>query len=269
VKHPNRRARLWVFQTTSAGGLLNKVSMPVWGPLYLVISRNSVGHDPRIDLTIWCDEPRGWLRCECEHGAMFWKPIRCRRCPGCQQNKHRKAVAKIVVGTKGEEWLSLLTLTTRPGTEWSSIMGAWSSLVRKLRALYGRVEYAVAKEEGSSNGMRHLHAIIAGPPWISFVRVQAIWQSLLGAHGVNIKRITSGTVAGYVAKYVSKGQLLLPKLLTFSRGWKRSLVPPLVAWHSVCGEPVKRAWRLVTPCATLVEYWGLGGPCRCVPSPET
>jgi len=167
------------------------------------------------------------------------------------------------MGLDGREWKSLLTLTTRPGTSWSSIMRAWSSLIRSLRKRYGDVQYAVAKEEGDSTGMRHLHAVLVGPTWVPHAVVSALWYRRLGAYIVDIRRVSGGKVAGYVGKYLTKQGLGLRKVLTYSRGWPKSKLPRLLECGPIGGKPVPRAWLYEQVGCMLVEWWGREGPCAC------
>jgi len=229
-------------------------------PLHLIKSTNSVA---QTDAN--CENPRGWLRVECAHGGIFWKIVRCRRCEGCFHHRAKVRTAKILTGIEGAEWKSLLTLTSLPNTPWSRIMSKWTALVRYLRRSYGDVQYAVAKEQGSLTGMRHLHAVLVGPSWVPHAVVSRFWYSRLGAHVVDIRRVSSSRVAGYVAKYITKADTMIRKALTFSRGWVRSSFPPLLAMSNLLGEPLVRRWREAHGDGILIERWGWAGRCRCIP----
>lgn len=215
-----------------------------------------------------CYSPRGWLRVECAHGAIYWKPLRCRACEGCYAAKTRAITARVLFGMDGAAYASLMTLTTRPGTSWPDIMKAWTSLIKWVRKHYGGAEYAVVKEEGSRNGMRHLHAVITGPAFIPHAALSAAWRERVGAFVVDIRRIRAGGVAGYVAKYVAKGRERWAKCVTYSRAWPRDVLPEALAIQRVSGRPVERPWLVATESDTLVESWGWDGPCKCVHVPD-
>ena len=205
------------------------------------------------------------MRLQCEHGALFWKVKRCRKCEGCYVNRSGSITGKVLSGLEDAPWKSLLTLTSRPGTPWPSIMSAWTSMIRFLRKSYGVVEYAVIKEEGSSTGMKHLHAVLVGPQWIPHASVSKAWRTRLGAFIVDIRRVSSGKVAGYVSKYVAKGRMCWAKCATFSRGWKRSDYPATTIVEGHLWELAERApYQMGLWSGIIVEVLGWEGPCRCI-----
>lgn len=116
----------------------------------------------------------------------------------------------------------MLTLTTRPGTNWPEVMRAFQHLVKFLRKTSPELEYAACKEEGSKTGMRHLHVILLNFQFTSQPIISARWRQLTGAHVVRIERLRSDRAHYYVAKYVSKDLDAARKHVTFSRGF-----PPL------------------------------------------
>jgi len=240
-------------------------------PLNSIESTNSVSHDTKSGIQD-CANPRGWLRCHCDHGAIFWKVVRCRRCDGCAMNQQAKRTAQIITGLEGQVWKSLLTLTSVPGTSWSAIMSAFTSLIRTLRKLYGDVQYAVVKEEGASTLMRHLHIVLVGPSWVPHAVVSRLWYARLGAFVVNIKRVSGTRVASYVAKYVTKCTLGLRKGLTFSRGWIRSKKPAYKYdpfYHGLNDtfwdkDGNLKPWTARSGKSIMVACWGWDGQwCEC------
>jgi len=191
--------------------------------------------------------------------------MRCKRCVGCLRWKTNRVIAQALVGLDGENsWKSFVTLTSLPGASWSRVMRAFQRLVRWMRSTYGSVEYAAIKQEGSSTGMKHLHCLLLGPKWVPYVILSRKWQSLSGAWSVDIQRVGSLSVAGYVARYIGQGMgVLVGKAVTFSKGWVRSIKPVLLEVRVDIGEPRARVWAARTGGGTLIERWGPHGECEC------
>lgn len=232
----------------------------------LIHSTNSAAGLPQAatETKTRCDNPRGYSRKMCEHEGIFWTPIRCRKCEGCDRHRASVAVAKIRGGLVEGVPAVFLTLTTRAGAAWPRIMAAWSRLVRVLRRQHGHFEYSVVKEEGKASGMRHLHAILVGQPWYSKDVIKREWCRLTGAFIVDVRRVDKAGLGAYLAKYLGKGALVAKKVLTLSRGWYRAPRPKWLSVANFSGPPEARAWALPHPSGILVEYWGRAGPCRCV-----
>lgn len=95
-------------------------------------------------------------------------------------------------------------------------------MVKFLRKASPELQYAACKEEGSANGMKHLHVILLNFSFTPQVVIAARWRQLTGAHVLRIERLRSDRAHFYVAKYVSKDLTAARKHVTFSRGF-----PPL------------------------------------------
>lgn len=168
-----------------------------------------------------CAQPLGWHLLMCQHGSRVWLPQRCRKCLGCHNNRRAKVIARIGGGLEGRPGSAMLTLTTRPGTPWPDVMRAWSHMVKWLRKRSPELEYAACKEEGSANGMRHLHAILLNLEFTPQAQIARRWRELTGAHVVRVERLRSDRAHYYIAKYVSKDLTAARKHVTFSRGWPK------------------------------------------------
>lgn len=184
-----------------------------------------------------CSEPKGWLRLRCPHNTYGWVPMRCRKCRGCQEMKQWRLAKEIEWGAESSEWVAFMTLTTPHSSgepwDWSVIMRRFQSLVKAIRATYGRIEYVAVKEEGKKSGMRHLHVLLIGCRWVDRSWLSKAWEDRMGAWSVDIRRAGKGA-AGYMAKYMAKGEKLSRKMVTFSRGYPRP------KWESVMeGTPVE------------------------------
>lgn len=213
--------------------------------------------------TTRCSKPRGYTRRVCSHEAIFWQPIRCRQCDGCERQRERTVVAKIRNGLVEGVPAVFVTLTSRSSTSWTFIMAKWSTLVRLARRTWGHFEYAVVKEEGAKSGMRHLHAIWSGVSWVEKSWLVRTWQRLTGAFVVDVKRVTGSTLGAYLAKYLGKGALVAKKVLTLSKGWVRAEKPKYLSVANFSGAPVWRPWVYEGESGILLECWGRAGPCRC------
>jgi len=213
----------------------------------------------------YCQAVKGWSRIQCEHLAVYWKPRRCRRCLGCLLLKTNRVIAQVLTGLDEEEkWKSFITLTSTPGTQWSSLMAAFSKMVKWLRTSYGDVQYAAVKQEGGVSGMKHLHVLFLGLRWVPYAALSTKWKALTGAWSVDIQRIAGSKVAGYISRYIGQGMaVILGKAVTFSRGWVRRSKPKLLAVAMDVGEPHARTWVARTLNGTLVEWWGPRGDCEC------
>lgn len=210
-----------------------------------------------------CQAVKGWARVQCEHLAVYWKPLRCKKCGGCFLWKTKRVIAQVLTGLEGEEWKTFMTLTTRPSASWDQVMKWFSALMRWMRKSHSRVEYAAIKQEGGSTGMKHLHCLIIGPPWVPYVALSRKWSALSGAWSVDVRRVGSSAVAGYVARYVALGMLGARKAVTFSAGWRKSIKPKVLEFWGCGGGPEDRAWVVVLPNGTKVESWGPKGECVC------
>lgn len=239
-------------------------------PFYLSSSTNSTPPDTAALLRPLtpraCLNPRGWYRCQCTHLAVAWKPMRCRHCEPCQAARRGKVIARAVNAMGQLDYLVFVTLTTvnrSPRLSWPEIMGAWSRVVAWIRRVYGPVEYMVVKEEGKG-GMRHLHAVFANWVWVPVVALSAEWQRLTGAYRVWIDRVVGGAgVAGYLAKYLAKGDLPLRKLATYSQGFPKLPVVEYIEYARFSGPPEPRPWVWTFLDGSHVEWWGTVGQCAC------
>lgn len=170
-------------------------------------------------------------------------------------------MAKVAEGAKGAKWLTFVTLTSVPTSEWSGIMASFSTLVRNMRK-NGAVEYAAVKETGQK-GMKHLHVLLKGPSWLSRESLSTQWKRMTGAWNVDVRRVFGSTKVGsYMAKYMSKSMAAgsLKKLITFSRNWyeKMKINPAFYVVH-YAGRPDERQWEAVEEDGTLVEKG-----CKCM-----
>ena len=172
-----------------------------------------------------CKSPSGWTLYQCTHGSRVWLPKRCRHCAGCAQARRNKTIAKIIGGTASASHVAMLTLTSTPETDWKTIMAAWSRMARYLRKRSPFMTYAALKEEGTLNGMKHLHVIMVNFAYTPQTALSQEWRRLVGAHIVDIRRVDGSRAATYVAKYVAKSFADVRKSATYGRGWPK--LPPL------------------------------------------
>jgi hypothetical protein len=135
-------------------------------------------------------------------------------------------MARILEGLEGEKWVAHLTLTSLPSMTWPGMMRSWSHFIRWAREYSGvKIRYVAVKETGKVAGMKHLHCLIVGAPWIKWAAASAEWERLTGARGVHIRRVNMRDpveAARYVVKYIGKGfgsKTALGKLLTSSAGF--------------------------------------------------
>jgi len=212
-----------------------------------------------------CIAVRGWSRIVCEHLAVYWRPMRCRRCMGCLRWKTNRVIAQVLVGLDAEEaWTSFITLTSKPGSQWSVLMCAFGRMVKWLRTIYGPVEYAAVKQEGSLTGMKHLHILFLGLRWVPYAALSRKWKLLTGAWSVDIQRVSGGRVAAYISRYIGEGlSVIVGKAVTFSKGWLRAKRPKLLEVAADVGEPHTRDWVARTAGGALIERWGPHGACEC------
>lgn len=168
-----------------------------------------------------CESPKGWTLFQCPHGSRVWLPQRCRHCDGCFNARRAKTIAKILAGLDGQKDISLLTLTSTPGTDWKRIMRAWQQMARWLRQTSPEMTYACIKEAGTRSGMKHLHVLMVNARFTPQSHVSAEWRRLTTAWVVDIQRVHSRKAAAYVAKYVAKGPAAARKSVTFGKRWPK------------------------------------------------
>ena len=224
---------------------------PASGLLYLVPSTNSTSRR--------CVAPVGWLRIQCDHGGIWWKPLRCRHCVPCLAARKDKTIAQLSTALRSASNCALITLTSLPGASWPFIMRRFSRFVSRARKRFGHFEYAAIKEEGSRARMKHLHVIVTGAPWLPRKWLSGEWTRLSGAWNVDVRRIRTEGAASYVAKYVGKAILPLRKGITYSKLFRQKVELPKFETIYYTGGPEARPWVAVLPDGTLVERY-----CTCL-----
>ena len=192
-----------------------------------------------------CIYPLSWHLLMCPHGSRVWLPRRCRRCEGCRNARRARVIARLSHALAEKPGSAMLTLTTRPGTDWPQVMRAWQHMVKFLRRTSPELEYAACKEEGSSTGMRHLHVVLLNFNFLPQAQIARRWRELTTAHVVRIERLRSDRAGYYVAKYVSKDLTAARKHVTFSKGFPK-LPPPAVRLTRVSEAPATGPLKVAT-----------------------
>jgi len=172
-----------------------------------------------------CQRPRGWNVYNCEHGTMVYVPRRCRACIACAEAKISIHACRIRYGLDHLPPSSFLTVTTRPGTEWQDITGAWTSFVYWLRKRQPDVQYAAAREIAPDNGMRHMHVVLAPWAYMPQSALSMAWSSRVSSPVVWIERTEKGRAIKELSKYLSKATPELPRAINYSRGWPKQPPP--------------------------------------------
>lgn len=220
-----------------------------------------------------CLNPKGGHAVACEHGAVVWRPNRCKRCLPCLEARRSKVICRAVAAMGQLKWVAFVTVTSVSGgnnpkanPSWPTMMAWWSRLVAWLRRQYGPMEFMVVKESGHQTGMKHLHAFFSNWVWVPDYLLQAKWESISGAYNCKIIRIWGSKVAAYVSKYLSKGLasgIALKKLVTYSRGFPKLPTAPMVVLDRWPGSPRPDRWLETLRDGTLVFWWGEYGKCTC------
>lgn len=120
----------------------------------------------------------------------------------------------------------MLTLTSKPETDWPRLMRGWNAFRQWLKRMNGgkKLAYVAVKEVGSKTGMKHLHILFPAWQYIHYSELSARWKSLTGAFSVNVKRIPAGAGVSYVLKYATKATATTTgkgRTVLFSQGWPR------------------------------------------------
>lgn len=223
-----------------------------------------------MDTEAFCRYPAGWHLLQCGHGSRVWLPKRCRVCVGCRAARRGKVLARLHAGIATSSNTGFLTLTSLPGTPWPAVMKAFALLVRALKKRSPLLAYAAIKEVGSRNGMCHLHVLLLNFNYTPQAQIARRWRQLTGAWVVNVQRVAGPQAAVYCAKYVSKGDVVWRKTVTYSRGW-----PPLPDLEcsarviAELGPAGPQKWSAVTPMRGLVVKLEAGCSCfgACAPTP--
>jgi len=221
----------------------------------------ALSHDKR------CLRPKGWTRLECEHGSVIWAPRRCRHCPPCDRAKKAKQIARAVHGTVGHEHVAFVTLTSLPHTTWQDMMSWFPRIIRFLRTYEPTLQYAAYKQEGPLHGMKHLHILVTPLHWVPQADLSKRWEEIAGAWDVNIRRVNSEGVAGYVSAHNLDWSADLRKIVTYSKGWPK--LPHDDTWHVTdwtIGDPPIPLPKYESSEGHLIEYWAEG--CEHVRGPK-
>lgn len=100
----------------------------------------------------------------------------------------------------GDRHVRFVTLTLAP-EDWQDLRGRMRDLARYLRRRGLLVNWLWVVEEGSLNGMKHVHAV----QWGDFIP----WQDLLGWWGARVQIEHADAALGYLGKniirYLGKG----------------------------------------------------------------
>ena len=157
-------------------------------------------------------------------------------------------ILRLSLGTRLNYQMRLLTLTSLPGTAWSTITASWHSLATYLRHRYPPIEYAAIKEVGPDTGMRHLHVIISCPHYLPRELIARYWHTSTGAGVIDVRLIDTYKPGHFLAKYLAKQLLVGKKQVTYSRGWPK--LPPLTTATTLSesfGPPQNTATTLHLP----------------------
>jgi len=157
---------------------------------------------------------------------------------------------------------AFITLTSLPATPWPVIMKGFANLVRRLKRQYPDLAYAAAKEEGHQTGMRHLHIIMLGVPWIDQAELSRVWAQYTKAPVVHIARINSTEVFGYVAKYAAKTSAYYRKCVTYSASWPQFDPWPTETFSEpMFSGPTEAQTYIRSGDGSVIEYIAPG--CHC------
>lgn len=168
-----------------------------------------------------CLHPRGWLWMRCKHGTDVLVPLKCGACEPCMERRSAKHIARIAAAAINYPPAAKYEVTSKPGTTWPEMMRAWQQMMRHIRTVSPKCEYAAVKEEGPLHGALHLHVILVHWRYIPQRQLSRWWRSLTGAGVVWIRRITSVNAAYYVAKHLGKDVYKMRNPVTYSRGFPR------------------------------------------------
>lgn len=137
-------------------------------------------------------------------GEIAWsatcKSARCYRCSRIVSARSF-AVARRAMDELDEDRLRFVTLTLAP-EDWQTLRKRMKDLTQFLRRDRGiRVNWLWVVEEGSMNGMKHVHCV----QWGDFIP----WRDLLGWWGARVQIEAADAALGYLGKnvirYLGKG----------------------------------------------------------------
>ena len=181
---------------------------------------------------------------------------------------------RIMLGCKDLGSVLFLTITTLRGTTWKQYTRWWSSLIKAIRKTYGSTQYVLAREEGKKTGMKHGHAVLAGPTWIPHQWLSERWSKRSGAKVVWIETAKPGKAKGDVsplsfelAKYCTKAEVAAGrKMVTYSKEWPdlpRCATTVLDAQPTFEAAQEAERGEYISKAGIIVVDWPTNGGCTC------
>jgi hypothetical protein len=174
------------------------------------------------------------------------------RCPDCSIRKLRRLRFKIAESATARKLTKLLTLTLDPGKipEGTSspvyLRNCWRKMRVSLQRRTGNSVEFIAVLELQKSGLAHLHVLVH--EYLPQAWVSEAWQGVGGGKIVDIRSVDVRRIAGYLAKYLTKGVLqTLPRGTRFfssSRG--------LVLWPKGNAS----GWFLTRSSIEVLRYIG-------------
>jgi hypothetical protein len=152
-------------------------------------------------------------------------PLPCKRwkCPVCGPRKSRELARVLVLDARADPPNVAVTLTTSdPLTTAATFRAGNAAVWRRLRRMYGRVEYAgmiehTTGKSASSGGHRrmHSHNLVKGIPTDQVLEVERIvrdsWRNVTGAYIIEVAALVSpGAALGYLALHHRKPEQAAP-----------------------------------------------------------
>ena len=236
---------------------------------------SDIADDTPNDESVLCLQPKGWVRVECDHGSVMWRPMRCRKCEGCWESRRAGHRHRIMLAPGDRSHMLFVTLTSLPGSTWEMLGRKWSSLMVAIRAKYGPTEYVCAKDAGPKTGMKHFHAVLAGPAFIDQEWLSERWKARTGAYVVWVERPhPSGdgwdvdSLAYELAKYCASGERQGGRrMVNYSKGWPKQER----CATTVTGKEPTLFWAARTESGLLLEAmqvivvaWPTREGCTCI-----
>jgi hypothetical protein len=124
---------------------------------------------------------------------------RCYRCSRIVSARSF-ALARRALAEMNPRYVRFITLTLAP-EQWQDVRKRMKDLVQFLRSRGIAVKWLWVVEEGSENGMKHIHCV----QWGDFIP----WQELLGWWGARVQIEAADAAVGYLGKniirYLGKG----------------------------------------------------------------
>lgn len=145
----------------------------------------------------------GWSAVDRTTGEIAWDSncgsARCFRCSRTVSARSF-ALARRAIEELNPRYVRFVTLTLAP-EDWQAVRQRMKDLARFLRARGLAVRWLWVVEEGTENGMKHVHCV----QWGDFIP----WRDLLGWWGARVQIEKADAAVGYLGKnvirYLGKG----------------------------------------------------------------